>query len=212
MQNHVTVEPSAIADDVARKRAAAPGLKVPPSKPVSAARRLRNRIGEQIFNSFITNVPSHLVRQYYLRAFGATIGRDSAIMRGTEVYGIAYLTIGDETAIGWRCVLDARGGLCIGDNVTVASDVHFLGTRREIDRPGLRPVPVPTVVGDYAWIASRAMVLPCHIKRGAVVAGQATVMRDIEECEVVGGDPLKVIAQRDPEALAYSAGYRPLFS
>ncbi|WP_234794202.1 acyltransferase [Mycolicibacterium flavescens] len=204
--------PHVTADDVARRRAAAPKLKVPPAAPPTGLRRLRDRLSEQIFNLVLTHVPSHTVRQGFLRACGATIGERSAIMRGTEVYGIAYLTIGDETAIGWRCVLDARGGLCIGDNVTVASDVHFLGTRRDIDRPGLRHVPVPTVVGDYAWIASRAMVLPAHIKRGAVVAGQATVMRDIEECEVVGGDPLKVIGQRDPEALAYTAGYRPLFS
>lgn len=204
--------PPVTADDLARKRAAAPKLKVPPPGPPSALRRLRERFGEQIFNLVLTQVPSHTVRQGFLRACGATIGERSAIMRGTLVYGIAYLSIGNETAIGWRCVLDARGGLAIGDNVTIASDVYIVGTRRDIDRPGLREVPVPTVVEDYAWIASRAMILPSHIKRGAVVAGQATVMRDIEECEVVGGDPLKVIASRDPEALAYSAGYRPLFS
>ena len=209
----MTVEPQAIAEDVARKKAAVPALKVPSDQGLSPQRRpLRDRIAEQIFNSFITNVPSHTVRQGYLRAFGATIGHDSAIMRGTSVFGIAYLTVGDETAIGWRCSLDARGGLYIGNNVTIASDVHILGTRRDIDHPGLREVPVPTVVEDYAWIASRAMILPSHIRRGAVVAGQATVTADIGVCEVVGGDPMKVIAKRDPDALAYSAGYRPLFS
>ena len=208
----MTVEPHAIAEDVTRKQAAVPALKVPPRQQRSAARRIRNRIGEQIFNTVVTHIPSHLVRQYYLRAFGATIGRKSAIMRGTTVYGIEFLTIGDETAIGWRCMLDAAGGLYIGDNVTIASDVHIIGARRDIDRPGLRAVPTPTVIEDYAWIASRAMVLPSHIKRGAVVAGQATVTTDIGECEVVGGDPMKVIGKRDPDALAYSAGYRPLFS
>jgi acetyltransferase-like isoleucine patch superfamily enzyme len=208
----VSVEPHADADDVARKKAAAPALKLPPAHPESRWRRLCNRVAEQIFNTFITHVPSHTVRQGYLRAFGADIGSNSAIMRGTIVFGIPYLTIGDETAIGWRCLLDASGGLYIGDNVTIASDVHILGTNRDIDHLGLRPVPTPTVVEDYAWIASRAMVLPSHIGRGAVVAGQATVTRDINECEVVGGDPLKTIGQRDPEALAYTAGYRPLFS
>lgn len=208
----MSVEPHADADVVARRKAAAPALKVPPAHGETRWRRLRNRVAEQIFNSFITQVPSHTVRQGYLRAFGADIGKNSAIMRGTLVDGIPYLTIGDETAIGWRCMLDATGGLYIGNNVTIASDVHIIGSTRDIDHPGLRPVPTPTVVEDYAWIASRAVVLPAHIGRGAVVAGQATVYRDIDELEVVGGDPLKTIAQRDPDALGYTAGYRPLFS
>lgn len=199
------------ADDVARKKAAAPGLKVAPVQ-MTARRALRNRIAAVIFNALITHIPSHTIRQGYLRAFGAHIGRNSAIMRGTLVFDIEFLTIGDETAIGWRCLLDGRGGLYIGNNVTIASDVHVLGGTRDINRRDLALVPIPTVIEDYAWIASRAMILPSHIKRGAVVAGQAFVMSDIGECEVVGGNPAKVIAKRDPDALDYTAGYRPLFS
>jgi acetyltransferase-like isoleucine patch superfamily enzyme len=72
-------------------------------------------------------------------------------------------------------------------------------------------LPCPTVVEDYAWIASRAMVLPTLIRRGAVVAAQSVVTKDVGECEVVGGNPAKVISKRDPNALQYSASYRPLF-
>ena len=72
-------------------------------------------------------------------------------------------------------------------------------------------MPIPTVVSDYAWIASRAMVLPSLIGRGGVVAAQAVVTKDIGECEIVGGVPAKVIGKRDPEALKYTGGYRPLF-
>jgi acetyltransferase-like isoleucine patch superfamily enzyme len=209
----VTAEPkTADAEDVARKKAAAPGLKVPPSAGMTPRRRTRNRLAQTIFNTIVTHIPSHTVRQGFLRAFGATIGRDSAIMRGTSVFDIEFLTIGDETAIGWRCLLDARGGLYIGNNVTIASDVHIVGGTRDIDRADVPLVPIPTVVEDYAWIASRAMILPSHIKRGGVVAGQALVMTDVDECEVVGGNPAKVIAKRDPDALQYSGCYRPLFS
>jgi acetyltransferase-like isoleucine patch superfamily enzyme len=179
---------------------------------MTTLRKLRNAIAAAIFNAVITHIPSHTVRQGYLRGFGAHIGRGTAIMRGTQVFGIEFLTIGDETAIGWRCMLDARGGLYIGNNITIASDVHILGGARDINHRDFALVPIPTVVEDYAWIASRAMVLPSHIKRGAVVAGQAFVMTDVGECEVVGGNPAKVIAKRDPDALQYSGSYRPLFS
>jgi acetyltransferase-like isoleucine patch superfamily enzyme len=225
----VPVEPkTADPEDVARKKAAAPGLKLPPTpqwvygpdgrvvdftqEGMTFWRRLRNYFGELIFNSIITHIPSHLIRQGYLRALGATIGKRSAIMRGTTILDIEHLTIGDETAVGWRCLLDARAGLYIGNNVTIASDVHILGGGHDINHPDFLIVPIPTVIEDYAWIASRAMILPAHIKRGAVVAAQAVVLGDVGECEVVGGHPAKVISKRNPDALKYSAKYRPLFS
>ena len=48
-------------------------------------------------------------------------------------------------------------------------------------------------------------------RRGAVVAAHALVAKDVEELTVVGGNPAKPIGKRDPDALCYSASYRPLF-
>jgi acetyltransferase-like isoleucine patch superfamily enzyme len=224
----VTVVPkTADPEDVARKRAAAPTLKMPPEpewtigesgdlvhykmQSMGFARKARNRLGGLIYNSFITHIPFHTVRLGYLRIFGATIGKGSAIMRTTTILDIEFLTIGDCTTIGGRCLLDARAGLWIGNNVTIASDVHILGGGHDIDSPDFLPVPIPTVIEEYAWIASRAIVLPSLIRRGAVVAAGAVVIKDIGECEVVGGNPAKVIAKRNGDALRYSASYRPLF-
>ena len=67
------------------------------------------------------------------------------------------------------------------------------------------------MIGDYVWIASRAMVLPSLIGRGAVVAAQALVNKDIGELEIVGGVPAKVIGKRDADALQYTNSRRPLF-
>lgn len=215
-------------EDVARKLAAAPGLKLPPEpewilgpdnrvvdykmQGMTFARKAQNRIGMLMFNMLVTHIPSHHVRQTFLRLFGATIGKDSTINRGTTVIDIEFLTIGDNTALGWRCMLDARGGLYIGNNVTIASDVHVLGGGHDVQHPDFLPVPIPTVIDDYVWIASRAMVLPSLIGRGAVVAAQALVNKDVDELTIVGGVPAKVLGKRNPEALEYRAAkYRPLF-
>jgi acetyltransferase-like isoleucine patch superfamily enzyme len=224
----VFVEPDkADPDDVARKRAAAPDIRMPPEptyvlnedgsllsykmQNMGLARKARNRIGQLLYNMFITYFPSHLVRLGFLRLFGAKIGKGSSIMRTTSVLDIEFLRIGENSTIGLRCLLDARAGLWIGDNVTFASDVHVIGGGHDINHPDFLPVPVPTVIQDYVWIASRAMILPSFIGRGAVVAAQSLVTKDIGECEVVGGVPAKVIGKRNPDALKYSAGYRPLF-
>lgn len=224
----MTWEPkSADPEDVARKRAAAPTLKMPPEpewtigadgelveykmQGMGFRRKARNRLSELIFNSFVTHIPSHTVRLGYLRLFGATIGKGSGIMRGAMILDIEFLTVGDCTTIGGRCTLDARAGLWIGDNVTIASEVLILGGGHDFDHPNFLPVPIPTVIENYAWIASRAILLPSLIGRGAVIAAGAVVIKDVGECEVVGGNPAKVITKRNPDALQYSASYRPLF-
>jgi acetyltransferase-like isoleucine patch superfamily enzyme len=173
--------------------------------------KARNRIGQLLYNMFVTHIPFYAVRLGFLRLFGATIGKGVSIMRGTTVLDIAYLTIGDDTSIGARCLLDARAGLYIGDNVTIASDVHILGGGHDVNHPDFLPIPIPTVIDDYAWIASRAMVLPSLIRRGAVVGAHAVVIKDVNELEVVGGNPAKVIGQRSADALQYSAKFRPPF-
>src|SRR6202011_1888948 len=118
----VTYEPkNADPEEVARRQVAAPGVKLaPPAKWIvnekdelvyykmqnmSFARKARNRLGELIFNSFVTHIPSHTVRQGFLRLCGATIGKGSCIMRGTTILDIEFLTIGDCTTIGGGCLL-----------------------------------------------------------------------------------------------------------
>lgn len=219
---------SADPEDVARKLAAAPDLRLPPPpeyvlgpdgcrvveyrmQGLQGWRKARNRLSEIIFNSIITHIPSHAVRQGYLRLFGAKIGKGSAIMRGTSILDIEFLTIGECVNIGPRCLLDARAGIYIGNNVTIASDTQIIGGGHDVNHPDFLPIPIPTVIEDYVWIASRAMVLPSHIKRGAVVAAHALVNKDIDELTIVGGVPAKVIGKRDADALGYSGKYKPLF-
>lgn len=222
-------EPAKIDPEVIeRKRAAAPALKVRPpveyilneqgriidveTEGFTFANKVRKWIGQLFFNTIVTYIPSHTIRLAWLRYFGADIGKGSSIMRGTQVQDIHYLTIGENTTIGMRCVLDSRSGIYIGNNVTLASDVQLLAGGHDINHPDFPIVgPDPTVVEDYVWIASRAMVLPCHIKRGAVVAAHALVIKDVDELVVVGGNPAKPIGKRNPDALKYSASYRPLF-
>jgi len=56
----------------------------------------------------------------------------------------------------------------------------------------------PIVIGDNAWVASRAFVGPgVTVGEGAVVAACAVVTKDIEPWTVVGGNPAKFIKKRE---------------
>ena len=223
------VEPaSADPEDIARKVAANPKLKIPPppqwvlnadgrvvdfvQEGVTTYHRARNYLAAVLYNSVVTYIPVHAIRQGYLRLFGATIGKDTAIMRGTNVLDIEYFTIGDRSVVGFRCLLDCRGGVAIGDDVVIASDTHIISVAHDVNHPDFLPVAIPVVIEDYVWIASRAMTLASHIRRGAVVAAHAVVNRDVGELEIVGGVPARVIERRNPEALQYSRKFKPPLS
>ncbi len=160
----------------------------------------------------ITYIPSHHVRLAYLRLFGATIGKGSSVNRGTTILDIEFfLTIGEDCCVGARCMLDARAGLYLGNNVILASDVHMLGGGHDINHPRLpagaqpdggRGLRVDRQPGHDAAVPHR---------RGAVVAAQAVVIKDVGALEIVGGNPARVIAKRDPEALKYSGRFRAPF-
>jgi acetyltransferase-like isoleucine patch superfamily enzyme len=211
----VTVDP----EDVARKIAANPKLKIPPppqwvldadsrvvdyvQEGVTSYQKARNYLAAMFFNGTVTYLPFRAIRQGYLRLFGATVGKDVSIMRGTRVLDIEYLTIGDRTSIGNGCLLDCRGGLAIGDDVVISSDTHIICAGHDVNHPDFLPLAFPIVIEDYVWIASRAMILPSHIHRGAVVGAHAVVNKDVGELEMVGGVPAKLIGKRDPDALKY---------
>jgi acetyltransferase-like isoleucine patch superfamily enzyme len=140
----VFVEPTkANPEDVARKLAIAPDLKLPPPpswevgpdgelanyrmQSMGLFRKARNRIAQILYNMFVTYIPFHAVRLGFLGLMGATIGEGSSIMRTTHILDPEFLRMGVNSTIGQRCLIDARAGIWIGDNVTIASDVHIIG-------------------------------------------------------------------------------------
>ncbi|WP_454803358.1 hypothetical protein [Mucilaginibacter phyllosphaerae] len=61
-------------------------------------------------------------------------------------------------------------------------------------------------IKDYAWICSRAIILPgVTVGKGAVVAAGAVVTKNVADYSVVGGAPAKKIADRHT-GLVYDLG------
>ncbi|RTE53844.1 antibiotic acetyltransferase [Arenibacter aquaticus] len=63
------------------------------------------------------------------------------------------------------------------------------------------PMKGNTVVGNDVWIGYKATIMPeVQIGDGAIIASNATVVKDVEPYSVVGGNPAKLIRKRFSEA------------
>lgn len=167
--------------------------------------------GFAVFNVVVTHVPSHRLRLGVLRLWGASVGPGTSIGRGSTVLDIHALRIGSDCSIGFRCMLDARGGLEIGDDVVLASDTHVITGQHDVHADDFAAEFLPVRIGDHAWVASRATVLPgVEIGRGAVVGACSLVREDVPPREIAAGVPARIRGSRG-SALTYSARYRRKF-
>ena len=216
--SYVDIEPR-LEDTVERSLYAAlrkeVGITFAPSKKFSSA-MLRDRIlrvWEQLYNIFVNKIPLHWVRVAWLRAGGMKIGKGSSVWRNTEIVGIENIVIGDDSVVGWHGQLDGRGGLIIGNHCSIGSYVLIIAGGHDPLSEDFSSFGEKMVIEDYAWIATRAMLLDgARIGKGAVVAAGTIVAKPIAPFKVVGGFSAKPIADR-PQNIGYGkVGGRSLYN
>ncbi len=160
----------------------------------------------------LVNIPSHHVRRFLLRLGGANIGSGSSIHMGIRFFSLKNLAIGNDTIIGDHAFFDGRAKLTIGDHVDMASEVMIYNSEHDLESDIFKAREEPVEIGDYVFIGPRAIILPgVKIGKGAVVAAGAVVTKDVNDFEMVGGVPAKVIGERKNKDLHYKLGRARLF-
>jgi acetyltransferase-like isoleucine patch superfamily enzyme/coenzyme F420-reducing hydrogenase beta subunit len=166
----------------------------------------KRSIEELFLNGILPLLPSRHLRYFFLRnIFKAKIGKKVSMYHSIEFRNPAGLTIEGNNSIGMHVLLDARKGLTIKKGAVIASHVLLWTLHHDYNSADFRTVGAPTEVGEYAWICSRAIILPgVKIGKGAVVASGAVVTKDVESFTVVGGIPAKKIGMRKEMEYNYS--------
>ena len=158
----------------------------------------------------LAQFPSQWFRKVVLRLLGAQIDRSAVLYGGFEIRSPRKLKIGANSCLGHKATLDARGGLTIGENVNFSSEVMIWTAQHDYRSPTFETDFKPVVVGDYAWLGPRCIILPgVTIGKGAVVAAGAVVSKNVEPYTVVGGVPARKIADRQ-QNLRYNPAANPI--
>jgi len=117
----------------------------------------------------------------------------------THTYG---LKVGRGFSPNSGALIDARGGIDIGDHVMVgpyaviASSNH---AHHQTDAPiaSVDHVMAPVKIGNDVWIGAHAVVTGgVTIGNGVVVSAGAVVTKDVADYQIVGGVPARVIGLR----------------
>ena len=166
---------------------------------------------DALLNVVANHLPYASWRMRAYRAFGVRLAdpTTATIMLGTEVLEPERLSIGHRSIIGRGCLIDARGGIEIGDDVNISSYSRLMTAKHLIHDPEFPAAYGGIVVERQAWIAMGATVLGgVTIGEGAVVAANATVTHDVPPFAIVTGTPATVVGERS-QPQTYELGYRP---
>ena len=107
------------------------------------------------------------------------------------------LVIGALTSINTGASIHADCSVQIGERVRIAPYVHIMDTAfHDLSDHNKRPPARPVVIEDDVWIAVKATVMPgVRIGRGAVVAAQSVVTKDVPAGAIVAGAPARIVRE-----------------
>jgi len=138
-----------------------------------------------------------------LRRQFKSLGANVQFSSGLDLSCPERIDVGNHVYIGPGALIAADGGLRIGDGVIIGPRVTILTSTHRYE--GAEALPYDSVtllrpVGSEGnvWMWAKVSLVPgVRIGEGAIVAMGAVVTRDVPAGSVVGGNPARVLKQRD---------------
>lgn len=154
----------------------------------------------------IPSFRSQRMRNWGMRKMGVEMSKNVKLYNDFQVRNPKGLIIEDGVYVGPKVLLDARCGLTIRHNAVIAYDAVIWTLNHDYNDPNFITKGAPVEIGAFAWICSRAIIMPgVTIGEGAVVASGAIVTHDVPSYTIVGGVPAKNIGVREKKD--YNYGY-----
>lgn len=164
--------------------------------------------GCYLMNCIIGHIPCWYIRKSFFEIMGVTIGKNTTINMAQYILDPVNLKIGKGGHLNRGCLLDARGGCYIGNNVSISYNVSLMTGGHDCNSKKFSGVYLPIYIHDNVWIGVGAIILQgVKIGEGAVIAAGAVVTQDVEPYSIVAGVPAKKIGKRNAD-LDYECSWK----
>lgn len=136
-------------------------------------------------------------RNWLLRKMGAKIGERVIIYPQAEVLYPWNLVLGDDSIISWDVKIYNLGPITIGRHTMISQGVQLCAGTHDFRQPNLPLLTPPITVGSGVWLCAGAFIGPgVTIGDNAVVGARAIVVKDVQPCNIVAGNPARVVGKR----------------
>lgn len=155
-------------------------------------------------NDIITHIPFWHLRRLYLKAVGMKISKGAFMDKHNRIINPNRISIGQNSHINEYCIIDGRGGMQIGDNVSISCRANIVTGSHNYTSGNFSLRLINIIIEDYVWIGVGATILQgVKIGKGAVVCAGAVVTGDVPPFTVVAGVPARKIGMRNEDSTGY---------
>jgi len=142
--------------------------------------------------------PLHAWRALVLRAWGARVGAGCHVYPGAIVWAPWQLTLGDEACIADDADIYNVAPVTLGGRAVVSQGAYLCTASHDHRRADFPMISAPIRLGDRAWVAARAIVLPgLTIGAGAVAGAGSVVTHDIPDGCTAAGNPARIVREAE---------------
>ncbi len=137
-------------------------------------------------------------RNLLLRIMGAKIGKSVRVFPSVKIMYPWNLVVGDYSILAWEVNVYNLGAIEIGEKTIISQHAHLCAGDHDYHNPKFTLLMPSIKIGNEVWIATEAYIGPRVIIADRVIVGaRAVVVKNIPKGKIVGGNPAKIIKDRD---------------
>ena len=138
------------------------------------------------------------IKVFFLKLFGAKIGKGLVIKNNGNIKFPWKLTLGNDVWLGENAWIDNLDEVIIGNNVCISQGALLLTGNHDYTLSTFDYRNAPIIIEDGAWIGAKTVVCPgIKVKSHAILTVGSTATKNMEAYGIYQGNPALKIRTRN---------------
>nr|WP_197901559.1 acyltransferase [Rhodocytophaga rosea] len=134
-------------------------------------------------------------RSAFLNHGQVYLGKNTRIHKGLGIQVNGVFSMGNNSYINPNCIIICQEKIEIGNECAISWNFTAMDT--DLHHITGSPLTAPIIIEDNVWIGANVTVLKgVRIGKGAVIAAQAVVTKNVPPHSLVAGNPAKLIREQ----------------